>query len=352
MECLNRDTLEYQMLKEASGLPEFKLDSFLRYYISKYEKYPELDEIPGANSSEAILKFLQVRHHNKIQYTELENVLKFTGEQTLEKAIQNINNKYKDVIFKAVELNGKAIIQIERRPSEYYWKSRKSIKSPLIQSRAIIVSRLNSLKELYGINIKEITNADLQSDEWKGKLPNSETTNGFIYEGDIYINTDSVDVSTTKIHELLHLFLGSLKFTNPKLYLQLVSLISDNPKIEKLGEGYKGRTQNDVLEEIFVREYSKLLTGQDSLLFDLDFKQQKEINTHILRTLDSFLEGNFSVKSLQLSEIMTSTIQTLINDTDSDIATPYLPLLSNISRKIANTKQDLINKKQLKQECE
>ena len=62
MKCLNRETLEYQVLKQVSGISGFKLDSCIRYYLDNFDRYPHLDEIPGADSSKSLSETLEIQN--------------------------------------------------------------------------------------------------------------------------------------------------------------------------------------------------------------------------------------------------------------------------------------------------
>ena len=56
MKCLNRDTLEYQVLAKVSGVQGFDLDASIRYHLDNFGRYPYLDEIPGADSKNHLSK--------------------------------------------------------------------------------------------------------------------------------------------------------------------------------------------------------------------------------------------------------------------------------------------------------
>ena len=87
------------------------------------------------------------------------------------------------------------------------------------------------MNDLYGIKVntfKPGNTALLQ--ELRHKTGNSKYSlagvNGFIYNGEIYINANlsEQDADKTKVHELLHLIVGSIKFTNPSVYNNFVKL--------------------------------------------------------------------------------------------------------------------------------
>jgi hypothetical protein len=53
------------------------------------------------------------------------------------------------------------------------------------------------------------------------EVPDAVQSAAFIYNGDIYVNTDIATIDS-QVHELMHIFLGSMRFKNPELYMELV----------------------------------------------------------------------------------------------------------------------------------
>jgi len=72
------------------------------------------------------------------------------------------------------------------------------------------------------------------------------------------------------IHEILHIFLGSMSRFNPNLFYQLVSSVEQLPDYDYRSKFFPNRTISDIDEEIFVEELAKHLTGDSSLLDNLD----------------------------------------------------------------------------------
>jgi len=119
------------------------------------------------------------------------------------------------------------------------------------------------------------------------------TTQAFIYNGDIYINTDNSSIDAP-LHEMMHLLIGSIKFTNPSLYSNLVSLAESFDNYPRLIKTFKNRTRSDINEELFVTEFSRYVTGQDSVLNNLNKNVLYEISYNVHRLLDSVLMGRKS----------------------------------------------------------
>ena len=79
-----------------------------------------------------------------------------------------------------------------------------------------------------------------------------------------------------------------------------MSVVQNIPNIENRISLFEGnRTMNDILEEIFVEELSKFVTGQSSLFDSLQKDIISQILYNIKRDIDTIIDGNYSVKSLE-----------------------------------------------------
>jgi hypothetical protein len=72
------------------------------------------------------------------------------------------------------------------------------------------------------------------------------------------------------IHEMLHIFLGSMSRFNSNLFYKLVSSVEQLPDYEYRSKFFPNRTRSDINEEIFVEELAKYLTGNSSLFDNLN----------------------------------------------------------------------------------
>ena len=75
----------------------------------------------------------------------------------------------------------------------------------------VFTNALNKLASLYGIKFNDITNAELNSEEWKSVIPDVNSVNAFVYNGQIYINIDKANLDAP-IHEMMHILVGSIRF--------------------------------------------------------------------------------------------------------------------------------------------
>jgi hypothetical protein len=97
----------------------------------------------------------------------------------------------------------------------------------------------------------------------------------------------------------MHIFLGGVRYTNPELYFSLVNQVEQLPRYNEFASNFPNRTRGDINEEIFVQEFSKYLTKSPSI-FD-NFGDINELMYEIYRNIDTLIDGNYSVKSLQTS---------------------------------------------------
>lgn len=357
MICLNKNSVEYQTLKNMSGLSDFKFDMYASYYVEKYGRFPELDELPKANSEKHLDNYLKVRTQSDTKFADTEYILQVTSSSTIEEAIKKINDKYRDLETDIIDSGDIAIIKTKRRPNQWESVYKGGIKiisnlSPT-ENSAIIIDMLDRLAKFYNIQFKQITNAELTSEQWKDKVIDARGVNAFIYNNDIYINTDNANLDAP-VHELMHLLFGSLRFSNPSLYFSMVNTVNNLPGKEKYREKYYDRTNSDLNEEILVSEFSKYLAGQQSLLSTLPDSAIHDIEYNIKRIIDSMLFGEQSVKTINNNTIFNSSLHKLagivgskqFEDTKFGIFND-----AQLNRIIANTKQDLIKNGDLKEFC-
>lgn len=357
MICLNKNSVEYQTLKNMSGLSDFKFDMYASYYVERYGRFPELDELPKANSEKHLDNYLKVKTVDDTKFTNTEHVLNVTSSDTLDEAIIKINNKYRDLETDIINSGDVSIIKTKRRPNQWesVYKGGIEMISKLspTENSAIIISMLDKLAKLYGINFKQITNADLTSEQWKDKVIDSRGVGAFIYNNDIYINTDNANLDAP-IHEMMHLLFGSIRYSNPSLYFNMVNTVDTLPGKDKYRERYYDRTNSDLNEEILVSEFSKYLSGQTSLVSEFPEQVLHEIEYNIKRVLDSMLFGEQSIKSVDNNTIFNSSLHKLAGIVGSrQFESDNFGPLNNaqLHRIIANTKQDLMKNGDLKEFC-
>ena len=222
-----------------------------------------------------------------------------------------------------------------------------------ISSYIVLLNSLQKLAKLYGITFNTVSDAELNSDRWKELMPRTKQVNAFIYDGQIYLNMDRASVDAP-LHEMMHLFVGSMRFTNPELYYNLTQLSEQLPNYNKLLGQYSGKTRNDINEEIFITEVSKYLTGQDSALTGIDQRVIHEIAYNIHRMLDTVLMGTRTSSSISENRLYDLSLKNLANELNSTIMTSNIAPLGDtkLHRQLNNMKADLIQTNKLKEFCD
>lgn len=364
--CINKKSPEYQTLKNRSGIQDFILEAVCRDFLDKYDRFPNLDELPEANSEPYLRKTLGINQYNG---ANIDNILEKTGASSIEEANATINDEYRDLEVSITPLNKEAIIDVEHRPTDNNfdnWTEEDEIlanasrdsQGRLLAPNGYLVmtNALQKLASLYGIKFNKITNTELNSEKWKDIIPDASSVNAFIYNGQIYINIDRANLDAP-IHEMMHMLIGSMRFTNPSLYQSLVDSTQNFPNYARLIQQYPDRSRNDINEEIFITEVSRYVAGLPSNISNIGPKLQYEISYNIKRLLDTILMGQDSVKTISGDRLFNLSLKQLAQEINSSIMTNnFRGTLdvegSELHRKLNNIKSDLIKQKLLEENCD
>ena len=346
--CININSAEFQTLKKKSGISEFQLEVQCKNYLDKYGRFPYLDELDG-DSTQYLKDQIHIKDNNS---AKISDIINYTNSETIEEANIKINDEHKDLEVQITPLNQEALIDIQSLPSEYKIDNDKQFDASNVNSRTYLNHIINKFSYLYGIKFKTITTSELANSKIGSQIIDPETKSAFIYNGDIYINTDIASIDDP-IHEILHLFLGGMRFKQPKLYFQLIQTAEQFEGYDYLREMYKFKTQQDVNEEIFVKELARKLTGLNSQLDNLDSTILHEIDYNTHRMLDIALKGKYSSKSLG-NEVFNLSLKQLAEILDSsEMKNQFQTSLGDaqVHRILANRKSELLESKELKQIC-
>lgn len=349
--CINKNSLEYQNLKKKSGIQDFILEAVCRDYMDKYQRFPYLDELPGVDSEPELKNRLNINKHNG---SSIKKILEETGDDTIYDAVVSLNNEYKDLEIQITPIVNEAIVDIEHRPTDNNFDVNPIEVDSIVNNYAVFNNALEKLANLYGIKFNRVTDAELNSPKWQDIYSDIAMAKAFVYNGEIYINIDKNSVDAP-LHELMHILIGSMRFTNPNIYQQLINSVENFPNYNQLSRKYINRSRNDINEEIFVSETAKYLIGQPSNISNFNAKILNEIQYNTKRVLDSILMGQDSVKTI--SNIYTKSFKELTQAVNSSIMTNKFKGFINtegseLHRKLNNMKSDLFKKKQLEEFCD
>lgn len=349
--CINTNSAEFRALKEGSGLSDFKLKVAIDAYQTEHpDRWPHLDEISGANSTDNLKQKLEV---NKDNVTSIQKILTTTNTQSVEEATIQINNQHRDLNTSILPLHNDAIITIEQRPSPFRLEKGELRDFSNISSPIFIGQSLETLGKQFGIQTVFKTTAELKRERILEQVPEGAMASAFILDGNIIVNSDIASVDAP-VHELMHVLLGSLKFTQPDLYFNIIQTAQELPTFSERAALYPHRGQSDVLEEVFVQEYAKYLTGINNAYSNLDPEIKYQLDYEMSRTLDTILNGDNSVRSIPTAYRFATTLRNLgmiVNSKNMESKFQEYKDSAYMHRVFANIKSDLLKSKKLEEIC-
>ena len=311
-------------------------------------KYPELDQVRGADSSNYLSDNIKLKDDGAF----ISDILNYTGTNDIQSATIEINNKHRDLEVTVLPLNEEALVYVNHRPTETERKNNPKVS--ITKDKQALVPIFHKLGSLYGVKFNNVTLEDLSRDPKFKDVTDAQHTNAFILDGEIYINMDVADIDAP-IHEMTHLMLGSIKYQNSELYNQLISLSEQLPYYESLLINYPNRTRSDVNEEIFVTEFAKYISNMPSLIQELPDMISEDILYNVKRLLDSMFMGDVSVKTIPTSNLMQMSftkIAELVNSDMFDNKSRGTLDDGHIHRILNNRKSDLMNNNELIEDCQ
>lgn len=349
MVCLIKDS-EYQTKLAQSGISEFEFDVFVGDYVEQFGEYPQLDEIPHADSSPHLKDLIKLDEYGG---SKISKILQVTQTDSIEDAVLALNDEYRDLDIYMLPLNEEAYVEITKRPSEYIESEFKNVDIDEEPNIGVVFSGIfDELRRKHGIDLITITDKELQDKRWDN-IPEVHSAKAFIHNGQIYINTDKADIDAP-IHEMTHMLLGAVRFKNPKLYFDLIEQAQNFSGFNEMVRQNPNKTISDILEEVFVEEMSRYLAGFESEIANLDQKTLHKLHYDMKRLLDSSLMGQYSVKSVDDSELYNMSLRRLADLVGSSMLnTPSLGSLDDaaLHRMLANTKSDLLKQGYLEEYC-
>lgn len=340
-------------------------DKYILYGVEKeitekYGRFAYMDEIPGANSSAYLKSGISFRQSKSFGYAYNNDIQNYTSTKSPQEAMIKMNNElHRDLITNILPIGETSIIDITRRPSKNWIdQSIEDINIDTSYNRSknknMLCNMFIDLGRQFGINMNPITNQDvINNEEFNGVRGQISNAAGFIHNGQIYINTDLATIDTP-IHELMHLFLGSIRYTQPDLYFGLVQSAESLPNFIELAKPFAGRAMSDINEEVFVQEFSKFLVAKPSMFDSIDSNIIDNIYYELYRNIDSMLLGKYSVNNIHNQSITDKSILQLCKDLQSTKANPlYSKILDDAKahRFMGNIKEYLIKNNELEVKC-
>lgn len=215
----------------------------------------------------------------------------------------------------------------------------------------IILDLLNKIRDTLGVKIVSVTSNLIQTDEELSKIPHIQNAKAFIYNGQIYINTD-LATEDSQTHELLHILLGHYRTIQPEKYYDLIKQVSEYSSFQEIAKNYENRSQEDVFEEVFVHELANYLTGRNSSIQSLKQRDLYELQFSIYNVLDTIINGTESAETFKQLSPLNYSFNTLAKMLNSQpINAEDILINSANQRAFANLKENLFKSNQLKEIC-
>lgn len=257
-----------------------------------------------------------------------------------------------DPIFYETINKGGGKFAVRKRMSSRDIESNQ-LANTIIPTKTSIEPILDRLEELYGIRFNRVTNEQIRNSGLNKYVPDATITNAFILNGEIYINLDNANADAP-IHEMGHLLLGTLRQTNPEIYVQLVNSVEQYPGYEYELKKYRFRSRMDANEEIFVDLFARHYTQQLNL--DVDPNLMSEAEYQIARNIDSAIFPNTSTTKTGLNNLMDKSLTQIMSIfgtalNKDTLAKVFTKDLGSISRQLGNMKESLLRSQSLKEYC-
>lgn len=361
LNCIQFDNSEVQGLYQRSGLSEFSFKSQLRHFTSRHGRLPNLDEITDANSEPDLIRQLRLNTRNAGTIEHLKEVTGLKeGEHTFQEAMVILNQRYSDLFISGTQLNDDTyVLRIDHRPTvsqDYLSADPFYDKGFSKNSTSLINSVVGRLSEYLGVKVNVISKDQLN--EEFPEVTDKDLVKGFIYKGQIYVVSDNAtdeQLAETKLHEMMHLLLGSVKFTNRDVYDGLVGSIIDTDAFKSYFNQSK-QTLNDAAEEFLITNLSQHLAGLPNDFFtNLDSRVAYEIGYNLNRLLDTIFMGKYSTKSIPPVKLYNFSFAEVADIVDAGIINNrFQGSLSDaqLSRISANMKATWLKDHKLEQVCE
>ena len=354
---INKDRWDYKSIKDMSGVDEKTIDNYVMAYQEQHGRMPKLREIPGSDSAPYLIDKTGMKDFKDFYSAKEEDINKYTGQPDLKSSLAYINRSHDDLEVHMLPFSSFVMTNIVHRPTQFS----KDVPEVDVETdvnvpknRIVFGHMLEKLSNLYGIDIQATSSKKIVSDGLGDVIQNPDNTKAFIYNGKVFVNTD-VASTDSKVHELLHIFLGGIKY-NPEYkdtYDKIISSAEQLPEYQTMAVNYPNRTRSDVDEEIAVTEYAKYLTGGPSLYDQLPDSDREHIEYEMMNTADAVMEGGYSARSLT-KNIGSMTINDLAQSLRSEILNNKSVNgadMALLSRDLLNIKSDMIKNKRLEEIC-
>lgn len=338
--CINRNLPEYTELNRLSG----HSDSLLSIQVYNHM----------LNSKTGLMPTIEKIAFDTSQSLAQEYNTDFKGNSLFidNTEISKLNLQHRDLIIEPtsplsnrwVSVKHKSTILSDNKSSEDILLNNKKFLLP--KNKTLIIDSFTSnLEKRLGVEIESLPIEEFNSETGKVNAV------GAIKEGRILLNSQ-LATDTTKVHELLHLLIGPMKITHPKLFEVLSKTVENIPEVSYMYDSYYKYTQLDIMEELIVETMARYLNNElsEESMEILEDKGMKEFLYELGYILDTGLDTSKSLTKEELTLELTKPLRDIFlshNDTWLEQLTSY----GELSRNLSNIKSNLMQENLLEENC-
>ena len=213
-------------------------------------------------------------------------------------------------------------------------------------SPELINDMVELLQDKFGVSMNIINNSDLDQFD----IENKDTLRAFVLNGEYFINIDKANI-TEPLHELLHMVLASMKYSDYDGYKKLVNTVSSHPLYNEVKSVYK-EINSDVLEEVFIRLFSD--TVRHKIKIDGSFTSEAFDNAVKVGVKEMFDLSN-PLDDITSFDLMDKEVRDVLVDFSSKLVSGKTSLYNKENAltilSVSTTLRKLIKDNKLKEMC-
>lgn len=293
----------------------------------------------------------KIKNNLLISYSYLENGSTKTIKKLIDANTQNVKELY--LPFFAKNMQAKIIstlnnsTDILQNPDSNIKTSKELNILSNYDSPELILAMSSILEDKFKIKVNFIHNSELEN---FSDIEEINDLRAFVKNGEYYINIDKASIAEP-LHELLHMVLASMKYSDPENYMKLVSSIESHPLFGEVSKNYL-EVKSDLLEETFIRLFSDTVRRKilNSGVFNTEtFMNSIKASITEMFDLKDSLEGEsaYNLLDIDVRDILANFSSTILEDFDSVYNKDNALVMMSISTKL----REFIKDGKLKEQC-
>lgn len=189
------------------------------------------------------------------------------------------------------------------------FKSTNPLKS--YDSSDLIASMSNLLQDKFNIKINFIHDSELNNFQ---DVPEINKARAFVKNGEYYINIDKASIAEP-LHELLHMVLASMKYSDFDNYMRLVESVENHPLYNDIIQNYE-EINSDVLEETFITLFTE--TVRKNILASGVFTEDS-FEESVKNAITQMFDLGVSLNRNSTYELMDMNVKDILFDFSSNL---------------------------------